>query len=170
MANDATSGISGKHSEIAIMVTVLVAVMLSMLNYHPSIQAMIPNWVLLIVIYWGLVAPEQFSIFTAWGIGLFLDILDLTILGQHALSFALAALIVSVVSSKAQHYSLWLQCLFVMALSILVIGLELWISHLAFGHEFSTLNLQSGIVAGLAWPVIRAILNKASGSTDSRND
>lgn len=167
MANDAASG---KRSEIAIMVTVLVAVLLSMLNYHPSIQAMIPNWVLLIVIYWCLATPDQFSMFTAWGIGLFLDILDLTILGQHALSFALAALIVSAVSSRALHYSLWLQCLFVMGVSILVIGLEIWINHLAFGYEISTLNWQSGVVAGLIWPAIRTILNKVSRNPDSRND
>ena len=159
-----------KRSELAIMVTVLVSVLLSMLNYHPPLQAMIPNWVLLVVIYWCLVAPDQFSMFTAWGVGLFLDILDLTILGQHALSFAFAALIVCSFSPRAQHYSLWLQCLLVMALSILVIGIELWINRLAFGYEFSALNWQSGVVAGLTWPVIRVILDRLSKSPDSRSE
>ncbi len=152
------------------MLTILVGVLLDMLNYHPSIRVMIPNWVLLIVIYWCLVAPGQFSMFVAWGIGLFLDILDLTILGQHALSFAFAALIVSATSSRILNYSLWLQCFFVMMLSLLVIGLELWINRLAFGHELSTLNWQSGIMAGLIWPVVRVILAKVSRIPDLAND
>jgi len=161
---------SGGNPEIVIMGTFFFAILLSMLNYQESIQSMIPNWVLLIVIYWCLVAPDRFSMFTAWCVGLLLDILNLTILGQHALSFAVAALIVSMVTPRALNYPLWLQCFFVMALCLFVMGFEFWLNHLAFGYEFSMLNWQAVIVAGLIWPFLRVILVKAWIHPDSRND
>ncbi len=161
---------SAKRFEIAVMISLFLAVLLSMLNYYDPIQVMIPNWVLLVVIYWSLAAPDQFSIFAAWGVGLLLDIIDLTILGQHALSFAFVALIVSVILPKTLQYSMWIQCIFVTLLSILVIGYEFWINHLAFGYEFSTINWQSGIVAGLMWPLIRVILDNVWSNPNTRND
>lgn len=157
MAND---NFAGYRLDIAIFVSLLIAVLLGMLNYPDSVQHMIPNWTLLIVIYWCLVAPEQVSVFTAWGIGMVVDILDLTILGQHALVFAAVGMIAIIASPKVIASPLWLQCAFILVMSILATAFQIWINHLAFDYEYSPLNWQSGVAAALMWPLLRIALDK----------
>jgi rod shape-determining protein MreD len=48
-----------------------------------------PAWVLLVLIYWAMIAPAQVGVGVAWMIGLLVDVLSGTLLGEHALAYAL---------------------------------------------------------------------------------
>jgi rod shape-determining protein MreD len=45
-----------------------------------------PDWVAVVLIYWSLAAPRRFSLLTAVWMGLALDTLSGSLLGQHALA------------------------------------------------------------------------------------
>ena len=45
-----------------------------------------PDWVAVIMIYWSLAAPRRFSLLTAFWMGIALDTLSGSLLGQHALA------------------------------------------------------------------------------------
>ena len=57
-----------------------------------------PEWVPLILIFWSLLAPERFSLLTAFWMGLLLDTLSGALLGQHALALVV---VVAIVRCKA---------------------------------------------------------------------
>jgi len=48
-----------------------------------------PDWVAVILIYWSLAAPRRFSLMTAFWMGLALDALSGSLLGQHSLALLL---------------------------------------------------------------------------------
>lgn len=45
-----------------------------------------PDWVAVVLLYWSLMAPRQFSLLTAFWMGIALDTLTGALLGQNALS------------------------------------------------------------------------------------
>jgi len=69
--------------------TVMLAMVLSILPFPAVIDMFNPDWVLLALIYWTLAMPEKIGIFNAWMLGLLVDVLTGRVLGLHALDYAL---------------------------------------------------------------------------------
>lgn len=157
MANDKPVA---HRSDAVIIISFFIAIVLTMLTYPDSMRYMIPNWVLLVLFYWCLVAPDRVGVFTGWSVGLFVDILNFTVLGQHALTQALVALIAVSAARKILAYPLWQQCFIVLALSGLATGFQFWVYHLAYGNEFTLVYWQSAVMAALIWPLIRILLDR----------
>ncbi len=53
------------------------------------VQLYRPNWVALILIYWSMALPNQVGLWTAFITGLFVDVAQGTLLGQHALALVI---------------------------------------------------------------------------------
>ncbi len=51
-----------------------------------SVSAFRPDFVAVVLVYWSLIAPRRFSLLTAFWMGLALDTLSGSLLGQHALA------------------------------------------------------------------------------------
>ena len=51
-----------------------------------------PEWIALTLIHWGLVSPQKSSLMVAWFLGLLVDVVHGSILGQHALGFIIVLL------------------------------------------------------------------------------
>ncbi|HEX7237476.1 MAG TPA: rod shape-determining protein MreD [Gammaproteobacteria bacterium] len=51
-----------------------------------SVAALRPDWVAVVLLYWSLMAPRQFSLLTAFWMGIALDTLSGALLGQNALA------------------------------------------------------------------------------------
>ena len=54
-----------------------------------AIEPFRPDWVAVVLLYWSLRAPRAFSLLTAFWMGLALDTLSDSLLGQHALALLL---------------------------------------------------------------------------------
>ena len=69
-------------STVSLMLTLaLVAVPLP-----DSVAPLRPDWVAVVLLYWSLMAPRHFSLFTAFWMGIALDTLSGALLGQNALA------------------------------------------------------------------------------------
>jgi rod shape-determining protein MreD len=73
----------------AILLSVLIALVLTLLPLPESWQAWKPEWLALTFIHWALLLPRKISFFLVWFIGLLVDTLSGTLLGQHAFGFLL---------------------------------------------------------------------------------
>jgi rod shape-determining protein MreD len=54
-----------------------------------SVAPLRPDWVAVVLLYWSLMAPRQFSLLTAFWMGIVLDTLTGALLGQNALALLL---------------------------------------------------------------------------------
>lgn len=71
------------------VVTLLLALVLSVVPLPDSVVAFRPDWVAVVLLYWSLMQPHRFGLFTALLMGFALDALSGSLLGQHALALLL---------------------------------------------------------------------------------
>lgn len=75
-----------------------------------------PDWVAVVLLYWSLMAPRRFSLLTAFWMGVALDTLTGSLLGQHAL-----ALLVIVYVAERFHLRLRVFPVSQLALTVLIL-------------------------------------------------
>lgn len=80
-----------KKGNALIIISFIVAIMLTALPFPDWAVNWRPAWVALVLIYWCMAVPERIGIATAWFLGLILDVQFGTLLGQHALGLTLIA-------------------------------------------------------------------------------
>jgi rod shape-determining protein MreD len=79
--------------------SLVLAIMLRLLPLPQWAVWLRPDWVSLVCVFWIMVPPHRLGVVSAWAIGLLLDVISGSLLGEHALALALVAYL-------AQHYSL----------------------------------------------------------------
>jgi len=66
--------------------SLLLTVALALVPLPHAISAFRPDWVAVVLLFWSLTAPRRFSLLTAFWMGIVLDTLSGSLLGQHALA------------------------------------------------------------------------------------
>src|SRR5678810_31881 len=79
------------HKGMILFGTFLSALILTLLPMPEWAVWIRPAWVLLVLIYWNMIAPEQISLGTAWMLGILLDVLTGSLLGEHAFALTIAS-------------------------------------------------------------------------------
>jgi rod shape-determining protein MreD len=68
------------------MLSLAATLALAAVPLPDSVAHFRPDWVAVVLIYWSLIAPRQFSLLTAFWMGIALDTLTGALLGQNALA------------------------------------------------------------------------------------
>nr|MBP8221035.1 rod shape-determining protein MreD [Aeromonadaceae bacterium] len=95
------------HGIGSIYLTILLALLLSILPMPALLDTYRPDWVALVVLYWVIALPHRVNIGTAWVAGLLLDILLGSTLGVRALSMAIMAYVAAMQFQKIRNFSVW---------------------------------------------------------------
>ncbi|HVP71301.1 MAG TPA: rod shape-determining protein MreD, partial [Gemmatimonadaceae bacterium] len=66
--------------------SLVLTLALSLVPLPHLISSFRPDWVAVVLLYWSLTAPRRFSLLTAFWMGIVLDTLTGSLLGQHALA------------------------------------------------------------------------------------
>ena len=67
-----------------ITLSIIIALMLTILPLPLWAAWFRPEWLVLVVVYWSIALPHRVNIGIAWCLGLLLDALSGTVLGEHA--------------------------------------------------------------------------------------
>lgn len=145
---------------IALIASVTIGLILELLSLSSYLEPFRPHFLLMITVSWAHATGKQFSIGSAWLIGLLLDIALISPLGLNALVFVIATYI-------TKRNRKWLRKLNLSEISIafggfyiLQIVLSLVINNmLGATTEFNFLTFGSVILSMLLWPLIYALLS-----------
>lgn len=74
-----------------VYLTLLAALVLQLLPWSGFLMQIKPDFVLLVLLYWMLRAPQLCNIGTAWTAGLMIDLVNGDVFGQNALAYAITA-------------------------------------------------------------------------------
>ena len=135
-----------------IFITIVAALVLTLLPLPPMLDVMRPYWVALVIIYWGLETQGLVSLGLAFIIGVVLDLLSASLLGLHALSLVIIVYLVTRFRARLRFFPPWQQALSVLALLTNDRIILVWIISLR-GEPLPSLAFWlPPIVGTLLWP------------------
>ena len=143
---------------IAILLSFLVALMLTALPMPAWAALWRPAWVALVLIYWCMAAPAYAGVVMAWALGLFLDVLVGSLLGQHALALAIVAFVAHRFHRQVRVLPIWQQGVSVFGLVFIYQALILWITGIQGMPILAAAYWSSPLVSMLLWPWIYIVL------------
>lgn len=113
-----------------IVITLAVAMVLTLLPLPPLLEPVRPYWVALVIIYWGLETQGQITLGLGFTAGIVLDLLTASLLGLHALSLVILVYLVTRFRARLRFFPPWQQALSVLALLVNDRIILLWIMSL----------------------------------------
>ncbi|MGB0722924.1 MAG: rod shape-determining protein MreD [Gammaproteobacteria bacterium] len=141
-----------------IVVTVLIAMVLAIIPLPDWARLWRPEWTVLVVLYWAMAVPQRVGVGVAWSLGLLLDVLHGTLLGQYALALAVVAYLMGSMYRRIRVFPLWQQAVVIMVLLTVYQTLTLWVRGIA-GQPPGTLMHWAPVVSGtLLWPWVFVLL------------
>ncbi len=136
----------------------LVAFALAALPLPEVVRPFRPEWVALTLAYWCIALPSRVNVGVGWLAGLGVDILEGSLLGQHALAYAVFAYACIRVHRQLRVYPLWQQSLSLFVLVILEQMLVFWINGVAGRTPPTLLYWAPSLTSAIVWPWLFMIL------------
>ncbi|MEY6432287.1 rod shape-determining protein MreD [Thioalkalicoccus limnaeus] len=141
-----------------ILATLAVAMILTLLPMPDWSVPYRPPWIALTLLYWVLAVPERVGVFSAFGLGLLLDVVSANLLGQQALSLAVMAYLAEVLHRRIRLFPPLQQTLSIWMLLLVERLLFLWLL-VATGQPLPPPVYWAGTVTGmLLWPWLFVVL------------
>jgi rod shape-determining protein MreD len=134
--------------------SIIGALILNLLPWSGPLLRAHPDFVLLVLLYWGVSQPR--SIGQGWGftLGLVMDVADSVLLGQHALVYVVSIYFAQLLRLRILQLSLLEQALHVGAILILAQTIVVLLN-LSLGREFPGMLLAlSPVLAAVLWPLM----------------
>lgn len=103
----------------SVYLTLLAAFIANLLPWFGQSISFRPDFVLLMLIFWILRAPQLCNIGTAWFAGLLIDLATGGLFGQFALAYALTAFFAANYQRRLVLYNIWQQTAYVFVLLLL---------------------------------------------------
>lgn len=141
-----------------IVMSFVVALMLMALPMPDWAGIWRPAWVALVLIYWCMALPSRVGIMVAFALGIFLDVLSGTLLGQNALALSVVAFITLQFYQRVRVLPLWQQGITVFGLAFIHQVLLLWINGIQGMPVSFSAYWTSPLISMVLWPWIFVVL------------
>ncbi len=142
------------YSPFFILMSVVLSLMVSVIPFPQWLQLYIPEWVVLVIIFWIIMAPQKMGITSAWFIGLLVDVLTGSVLGEHAFVFTILAAIVSRYQRRLYFMSAWQQSMGILLFIIIYRILLLIIHGMLHSVELDAWFWMPAVTSMLFWPML----------------
>jgi rod shape-determining protein MreD len=141
-----------------IVFTLVTALLINLLPWSGTALWLKPDFVALVVLYWCIEQPRRVGFAAAWLLGLFMDVADGTLFGQHALAYSILAYAGIVLHRRVLRFAGPSQVVHVVVLlfmnDIIVLAIRA-----AAGADFPGWHYFTGsLVAGVLWLPLGALL------------
>lgn len=137
---------------IYIYLSLLGALILTVMPLPQVVKLTRPDWVLLVIIYWTMALPHRVNIGTAFILGFVVDVLVGTVLGVNALAFSVVTFIIAVNYLKIRNFSVIQQALLLGLFLALYHLVLFWLSHFLTGVYFLPEYLWPVVTGMIVWP------------------
>jgi rod shape-determining protein MreD len=141
-----------------IALSFVVALVLSIVPLPPFLQWARPEWVALVLIYWVIALPNRVGVTIGFVVGVLLDVLEGSTLGQNALALVVVAYFSCLLYQRLRMFVLWQQAMMVFILIGVNQLVYQWVHSLGTIGDRTLAFLLPALVSALFWPWIFASL------------
>ena len=133
---------------VSVYLTLLIALLCQLFPWVGQGTIFRPAFMLVVLLYWILRAPNLCNVGTAWVAGLLVDLATSSLLGQHALSFTITAYIALTYQRRLALFNGWQLAGYVLIL-LIVERIVLLLLKIFAGNDNPGLHYFWPILAGL---------------------
>jgi rod shape-determining protein MreD len=149
-----------RESPLLVYITVLIALMLTVLPLPQILSIIWPNLLVLVVLYWSTLTPRAGGMLVGFLAGLTLDVLNGSQLGQHAFALSLVTYLALRLHLLTRAKPIFEQALFVL-IALFVYEGALWAIDGFSSHSTGTWTRWVHVLTGAAiWPLIVGLLGR----------
>jgi rod shape-determining protein MreD len=149
-----------QHLGLTIIVTAVIALVLSVLPLPTWAAVLRPQFLVLTVLYWSTMMPRVGGLLLGFCSGLALDVFEGSPLGEHALALSVASYLAIRLHLLVRAKPIFEQSLFVFA-ALMVYEFVLWVIDGWSGHPLSNpARWLHTLTGGLVWPLAVGILGR----------
>lgn len=142
---------------LRLLIATILVLALTILPLPAILLGFRPPWVLLLILYWQFFIPDHFNVALLLIIGLALDVLLSTVLGEHAFALSLVSWLASSRARRFRLFTMGQQMALIGICCLLYQALILMIdASLGFYHGFLVF-LGSTVISIILWPWVRLI-------------
>jgi rod shape-determining protein MreD len=146
------------HGSGVIVFSFIIALMLTAMPLPEWAINWRPAWVAMVLIYWCMALPHRVGIGVGWSLGILLDVLQGTLLGQNAIGLTILAFLTLKSHQRVRMYPLVQQalviCIFVLAYQLL----SLWVRGIMGVPPRSWTYWMPAFTSMVLWPWLFIIL------------
>lgn len=146
------------RSSPVIIVTIVVALLLSVMPMPEPFNLGRPMWLAMVLAFWVMTLPHRVGLLTAWLAGLVTDVLFGQLFGQHALVMTLVVWQLLVLHQRIRRFPLWQQSLIMLPVFGIAQMLLLWLNSLSGNRPPTMLFLLPALVSAILWPWVFTLL------------
>ncbi len=139
--------------------SLLLALLLQMIALPEAVASARPMWVPLVLGYWALTEPRVPVLFTALLLGLAMDVLFNSVLGQNALGLILSTFLVMRLRGIFILFPLWQATLALIPVWAAYALLMFWIDGLTHHQADPWLRWLPALSTTLFWPLVFGLLD-----------
>ena len=152
--------IAQRDRALPVVVTLALAMLLTVLPLPYILQPMRPYWVALVMIFWCLETRGLITLGSAFLTGLVLDLLTGSLLGMHALGLVILVYLVTRFRARLRFFPPWQQAFSVLALLLNDRIILLWIISLQ-GDALPTASFWlAPVISTMLWPWLFLLMDR----------
>ena len=143
---------------IYIALTLLAALMINLLPLTGWVLVLRPDFVALVLLYWGIHQPRKVGFLPAWLLGLAMDVADGSLFGQHALAYSVMMFAAIALHRRVSMFDKRHQILHILPILLIMQLIVLGVREAAGGEFPGWWYFLASITGALLWPVTDLLL------------
>jgi rod shape-determining protein MreD len=143
-----------------IVASFLIACILQMIPLPTWVAWLRPEWLLLVLIFWAIYLPERVGLNIAFMLGILMDLLMGTLLGENALAFVFIAYFMMRFSRRIELFPLWQQSVIMLLFMLIFQSYKFIIWRLLYGEGVEPLYWVSALITAFLWPWVYSVLSR----------
>jgi len=141
---------------IFIGVTLMIAFLLNIQPWGRMVG--MPDFVALVLVFWGVHQPRRVGIGIAFCMGLFMDVNDASLFGENALAYTVLSYLAITIHRRLLWFPLRKQAMHILPLLILAQLTQLLVQFLIDDRFAGWIYLLDSVVGAALWPLISVML------------
>jgi rod shape-determining protein MreD len=142
------------------LMSALAALAFAIIPLPQVLDALRPDFLVLVVLYWSIESPRAGGLGLAFFAGLALDVINGVVLGQHALALTLMAAWATHLRLRLRVFSLLSQSLTIFMLLTLYQFVLFWIDGATGNPVVNFARWLAPIVSAVFWPLVSGLLSR----------
>ena len=141
-----------------IAITLFMAMMINLLPLTGWALLLRPDFVALVLLYWGIYQPRKVGFLPAFLLGLAMDVADGSLFGQHALAYSVMMFGAIFLHRRVSMFAMRHQILHVLPILLMMQFIVLGVRHAAGGEFPGWWYFLTSITGALLWPATDLLL------------